>query len=388
MEDVLRISAECLTEFDANHVATAIHKVAQFSKKEGIRPAALRRDARFVSLREAGVERAAEWPPRQLCHAAWSVAVLLMDDGQEHGLLAAVAQAFADHGAVDGVPQDLSTFAWSMAVVQYHNEYVLAKTAEGSLAKICEFGLQDLAIAAWGFAKLLYDGRRPLLTQIAVQSLPKLNDFTGRNLANLVWSFATSSHRDLPLCEALVDTCTIRITELGAQELPIALWSFAAITYPAESVFSSAFDQVVFNFNGMDVSHVCNIAWAYARAGRHIDGLFEALGDEALRRLPYLEPMHLANLHGHLQIFREQMNSAISELVCGMSSSSPALPCEHQCWQRILYPSTTHHCCGLLLRVLSPRTASCWQMLCTSVSVRDFRSTILAMLQACCGPLL
>eukprot|EP00928_Gymnodinium_smaydae_P043599 TRINITY_DN29177_c0_g1_i3.p1 TRINITY_DN29177_c0_g1~~TRINITY_DN29177_c0_g1_i3.p1 ORF type:complete len:772 (+),score=109.38 TRINITY_DN29177_c0_g1_i3:368-2683(+) len=164
------------------------------------------------------------------------------------------------------------------------------------MQRIGEFCPQDLSITAWSFAKVLYDGRRPLMEHIAGESLPRLQEFTGRNLANLAWAFATAAHRDLDLCEALVRSCEERLRDLKAQELPITLWSFAAISYPADDLFHAAADQVMRTVDGMDMSHVCNVAWAFARTSLRNEPLFDVLANAALHRLDAVETLHIANL--------------------------------------------------------------------------------------------
>ena len=74
------------------------------------------------------------------------------------------------------------------------------------------FLISTEAISSWGFAKLLFSNRRPLMNLIAVESMTRLAAFSGRNLANVTWAFATSTHRDLPLCEALAAVCAARVS--------------------------------------------------------------------------------------------------------------------------------------------------------------------------------
>lgn len=293
LENVLRLATEAIAELDANNIATAIHKVAQLSRREHRGVAAARADSRFQDLLTRANGRAAEWSSRQLCHMAWSVAVLNCGPSP---LLRAVGCEFTARGEVEHVPQDISTFAWALAVAQFCDADMMRDTAARALRKLPEFCPQDLSITAWAFAKLLVDDRRPLMLGIARQSLSTLGAFSPRNLANLSWAFATAQHRDLELCEALVDQCSARIVDFGPQELPILLWSFAACGYPSDKVFEVAADQAMSSLHGMDVSHLCNVIWSYARAGPRHDRLFAVLAEEARRRLTEMEPLHLANL--------------------------------------------------------------------------------------------
>ncbi|CAE8691786.1 unnamed protein product, partial [Polarella glacialis] len=301
VEDILRIASDDTgVEPDPNNIATAIHKVAQLCKRGQGRSAALGRDQRFAALLQRGRALADSWPPRQLCHVAWSLAVLPSRSG-EGGLAAAlldsVSQAFTQRGFAEGVPQDISTFAWSLAVLlAYNQQPALDTAARASLDRLPEFCPQDLSIPAWALSKLLYEDRRPVLDAIAAESLRKIKDFGSRNLANLSWAYATAQQRHLPLYEGLVRECAARASELGPQELPIALWSFAAIGYPSEAVFRAAAETAASNVGGMDMSHLCNVAWAYARAGPRDERLFGALAEAAVQRLGDMEPLHLANL--------------------------------------------------------------------------------------------
>lgn len=58
-------------EMDANNLATAIHKVAQLSRRT-----AVSNDARLLSLMRLSQAETQRWSCRQLCHVAWSMATL------------------------------------------------------------------------------------------------------------------------------------------------------------------------------------------------------------------------------------------------------------------------------------------------------------------------
>eukprot|EP00927_Polykrikos_kofoidii_P039020 TRINITY_DN33463_c0_g1_i1.p1 TRINITY_DN33463_c0_g1~~TRINITY_DN33463_c0_g1_i1.p1 ORF type:complete len:1044 (-),score=155.17 TRINITY_DN33463_c0_g1_i1:55-3186(-) len=295
-EDVLRIASDLGDEIDANNVSTAIHKVAQCCRRDGgVRVSAtLRNDARFSDLARRGSSCSDSWTPRQLCHVAWSMAVLHAD--RRGKLLTSVIDNFTKKGPAEGVPQDLSTVAWALAILLFKDASVLDRMAAASSERLSEFVPQDLAISGWAFAKLLYEGRRPLLEQISKATKTSLPSFSGRNLANVAWTFATTAQRDLGLCEALAGAVLGRMNDLGAQELPITLWSFAAMPYPCDEVFRAASSQVMRSFHGMDVSHICNVAWAFARGGPRDEPLFERIAEEAMRRLDVMETLHVSNL--------------------------------------------------------------------------------------------
>ncbi|CAK0838885.1 unnamed protein product [Prorocentrum cordatum] len=293
LADVLRVAGQLASEFDSNNVATAIHKVAQHCKRESpsggqvletamasaATSAAVRGDPRFQQLLSRAVPAASEWRPRQLCHAAWSLAVL---SGGQSQALESICDAFAARGAAEGVPQDISTFAWALAALPCNHEAALAAAQQAAAARLEEFCPQDLAITAWAYAKLLHGGRRPLLAAIAAESLRRLPDFSGRNLANVAWSFATSQQRPLDLFEALVEQCASRTRELGAQQLPITLWAFAAAGYPADEVFEAAVEQA----DALDEG----------RAGVRHEQLLGGIAEAAARQR--LEPQHLASIRG------------------------------------------------------------------------------------------
>ncbi|CAE7597478.1 unnamed protein product, partial [Symbiodinium sp. CCMP2456] len=296
-EDVLRIAHQALAELDANNSATAIHKAAQCCRRGGRETANLRRDTRLLEVLRVAHPNCGAWTSRQLCHVAWSLAVLSMNGGHTAQLLADVCDAFGRRVATEGVPQDMSTFVWSLAtLLAVDHSPAFDITMRASMEKLSEFGVQDLAISAWALAKLLFAERRPFLAAFASESTRKLQEFGGRNLSSISWAYAAAQHRDLPLFAALVEQCSARVTELGAQELPITLWALAVSGYPADAVFRAAASQAQRSFSGMDVSHICNIAWAYARAGPREEELFEALGHAAAARVRELEPLHLANL--------------------------------------------------------------------------------------------
>ncbi|CAJ1374383.1 unnamed protein product [Effrenium voratum] len=79
-EDVLRIAGERLCELDANNCATAIHKAAQFCRRAG-GAAKVSRDPRLHGVMDTAVPFTDSWSSRQLCHVAWSMAVLSMGGG-------------------------------------------------------------------------------------------------------------------------------------------------------------------------------------------------------------------------------------------------------------------------------------------------------------------
>ncbi|CAK8991515.1 unnamed protein product [Durusdinium trenchii] len=290
-EDVLRIAEENMNELDANSCATAIHKVAQLCRRKSA--AAVGRDPRLQKLITLAVPLTGSWSSRQLCHVAWSMAAISMGSRSKQ-LLDPVCEAFTTK-AWEGVPQDLSTFAWSLAALLVESP-AFDVAMRVSMERLGEFGVQDLAISAWSVTKLLHPDRRPLLTAIAKESTQKLKDFGGRNISSLSWAYATAQHRDLPLFEALTSECAARIGELGAQELPITLWALAVSGYPSDSVFQAASQQAADCVGAMDVSHICNIVWAVARAGPRDEPLFSALADAVIRRVSELEPLHVANL--------------------------------------------------------------------------------------------
>eukprot|EP00434_Breviolum_minutum_P002576 symbB.v1.2.002277.t1/scaffold100.1/size330964/1 len=182
-EDVLRIAEEKLSELDANSCATAIHKVAQLCRRRSA--ASVGRDVRLQHLLDHAVENTGAWTSRQLCHIAWSFAALTIGGSGRRQLLDRVCDAFSEK-LWEGVPQDLSTFAWSLAALLVQNP-AFDVTMRASMERLSEFGVQDLAISAWSLAKLLHADRRPLLTAIAKESQLKLKEFGGRNLSSMSW---------------------------------------------------------------------------------------------------------------------------------------------------------------------------------------------------------
>eukprot|EP00435_Cladocopium_sp_Y103_P047088 s22_g13.t1 len=181
-DDVLRIAEEKLQELDANSCATAIHKVAQLCRKRSA--AAVGRDPRLSELLRLALPLSTAWSSRQLCHVVWSMATLSMG-GRSQQLLDQVCLVFGEK-LWEGVPQDLSTFAWALAALLVDNPS-FDVIMRASMERLTEFGVQDLAITAWSLTKLLYKERRPMLTAIAQESILKLKEFGGRNLSSISW---------------------------------------------------------------------------------------------------------------------------------------------------------------------------------------------------------
>eukprot|EP00933_Yihiella_yeosuensis_P054448 TRINITY_DN5289_c0_g2_i1.p1 TRINITY_DN5289_c0_g2~~TRINITY_DN5289_c0_g2_i1.p1 ORF type:complete len:157 (+),score=22.56 TRINITY_DN5289_c0_g2_i1:445-915(+) len=111
VDDVLRVVSENLP-FDADNLATAIHKVAKLRRTQDVRYEVVTEDPRWCRLIDEVVENgtAFVWPMRLLALVAWAVASV--KGGKICPLIFDIA---AKRIQVGFVPQDLSSLAWAVA---------------------------------------------------------------------------------------------------------------------------------------------------------------------------------------------------------------------------------------------------------------------------------
>ena len=214
------------------------------------------------------------WVPQNLCNLLWAVARAKVH-GQGHA-----CHARADLAVILGAARprlgsftahDLANFAWAIASLQASASVMLHAANEAS-AKIDTFMPRDLASFAWALVTIQHK-QHPFLDAAVGQSLHVLNEFGGRDAANLTWAFAHAHSEKLvsgrtgysqALCSSLAARATT-VPDLTSQSLSNLAWACAVLHMTEEDghLRNRLWSSTVSLHDQLQLRDVASLTWAF-----------------------------------------------------------------------------------------------------------------------------
>lgn len=174
---------------------------------------------------------------------------------------------------------------------------------------------RHFAITAWAFASLLRcrilklrgEDFQGLFRPLAEAAIPRLPEFDGQSLGNLLWGFAVCRqvHRRLFFVAARRAIQLLQSgEELRGQNLSNILWSFSQSRLPNHALFEEVArcPEVFSDSTASSVvssQHITNMLWAFSRIHGKIGmfrSFFDAGAESAIPKLESFKTQELANL--------------------------------------------------------------------------------------------
>lgn len=245
------------TQFSALSLCTALHRLATGSLSSLGKVE--HRCAGLISTLETQLRLQPDrFRAQSIANACWAVAKLPWAKPLLPVLLETAARRMQQFKG-----QELSLLLWSMATSESKMQGAVADATNGIVQEFLErgssaFDAQSTATVAYSAGALLVT-HEPLWDAIGTGSASRVSEFSDRQLANLVWGFATVSYAD----------CTV-VFERVAKEAPIATlapidlslvaWSLAKVSQGEQDFYDQVADAIVAKHEAWKYSDTRNIA--------------------------------------------------------------------------------------------------------------------------------
>lgn len=229
---------------------------------------------------------------RQLANIAHGVA--RSGRGQSMGALMAALAVALRSCLGDCNAQELANAAWAFAKAVYVDAELFAALARSVEGRVSEFNAQELANVAWAFATVGHCDTK-LFQSLATSIELRLSDFSAQGLANTAWAFAKVGHADAKLFASIGAAAKQRLNDFNAQDFAQAAWSFAKAGQFDATLFAALAEAAEWHLPSFSAQGLANAAWAFAKAGNSDAKLFSALATSVAERLTDFNAQDLAN---------------------------------------------------------------------------------------------
>ncbi|KAL4515162.1 hypothetical protein Ndes2526A_g09534 [Nannochloris sp. 'desiccata'] len=210
-------------------------------------------DAAFLRAAAArAVGQLDQWAPQNLSNAAWSLAVLREEDvviNVMPSLLSAIANEI--HCRLSDPSQEkefsrqhLVNYFWALATVEYNPGDAAVRAVVNALTtRVSLCNAQELANAVWSCSKLkFYDDK--FLDVFAEESVNRIDEFSGQNMAMLVSGYAKLAHYHADLMVSVATSVVEQLSDLSDLHLTNLLYSYAILNVDASAMFSSVVKEL------------------------------------------------------------------------------------------------------------------------------------------------
>ena len=240
MHELVELIESKHTQFSALSLCTALHRLAS-------NPACtlqLERFSGLVSTLEAELRtRPDRFRAQSIANSCWAVAKLYW---KKSGLLEALLETAVSR-IEEFKGQELSLLLWSMATGSSKTSHV----EDAANASVCEFlrrgssafDAQSTATVAYAAGALVLS-HEPLWEVLGTGSATRVSEFSDRQLANLLWGFATVSYTD---CEVVFQRVAsdAPIATLAPIDLSLVAWSLAKVSHKDKHFYDQVADAIV-----------------------------------------------------------------------------------------------------------------------------------------------
>eukprot|EP00438_Fugacium_kawagutii_P024197 Skav213519 [mRNA] locus=scaffold656:165825:168425:+ [translate_table: standard] len=245
------------TQFGALSLCTALHRLATVNLSLGVE----HRCSGLISTLETELRSQPDrFRAQSIANACWAVAKLQFAKPLFQALLENAARRIQQFKG-----QELSLLLWSMATC--NETKVLQGAFEDAKHEIIReflergssaFDAQSTATIAYSAGALLVS-HEPLWEAIGTGSANRVSEFSDRQLANLVWGFATVSYTD---CKVVFERVAKEapIPTLAPIDLSLVAWSLAKVSHGEKEFYDEVAAAIVAKHDDWKRSDTRNIA--------------------------------------------------------------------------------------------------------------------------------
>ena len=274
------------SQFSPVSLCTAIHRVAAF--QQGSKQ--YQRCQGLLSTLESQLrERPSRFRAQSIANACWAVAKLHWNAQSLMETMILIAEQRVDHFK----PQELSLFLWGIASSRTAPKDAEATAAAAIASEFLQrgsakFDAQSTATLAYSAGVLLVTNEA-FWSAMDAGSADRVSEFSDRQLANLVWGFATVAYTD---CTAVFTRVAKEapIAKLAPIDLSLVAWSMAKVAQGGQEFYDEVADAVCCKRDAWKISDTRNIATllyslalAEQAAAAH-EGAFRILAEAACKR--------------------------------------------------------------------------------------------------------
>ena len=210
----------------------------------------------------------------------------------------------------DVEPRHFAITAWAFATLfrcrtlQLQSEDLTGlfrPLAEAAIPRLPEFDGQSLGNLLWGFAVVRHVHRRLFFvaSRRAIQLLRSGQELMGQNLSNILWSFSQARLPNHALFEAVASRPDIFSGPVSCQHVTNILWSFSRI-HGKIGMFRSFFDAgaeaAIPKLQSFKTQELANLVWTFANQTLYHARLFAAVADHARGRMAEFDNFDLSQL--------------------------------------------------------------------------------------------
>ncbi|KAH9253128.1 hypothetical protein BASA81_008810 [Batrachochytrium salamandrivorans] len=194
---------------------------------------------------------------KDLTELLWAFATVNIC-GNPGGVLDVIARRI--HGPL--LPQETATIAWSMAVLGFVDDRLMATLALNISKKIDGFNSQDISNSMWAFAKLEWYSIQVASAVADEVKKRTAQQFTSRSLVNILWAFAHLRVTNDKLCQRITTALSqLPNSELSLQDQASIMSSLAILGFKTNSLFSRIAKVVT---EESDPEQVLVLMWSFA----------------------------------------------------------------------------------------------------------------------------
>ncbi|CAE7824085.1 hypothetical protein AK812_SmicGene40531 [Symbiodinium microadriaticum] len=273
------------SQFSPVSLCTAIHRLAAF--QQGSKQ--FQRCQGLLSTLESQLrERPSRFRAQSIANACWAVAKLHWTAQSLMEAMIQITEQRVNHFK----PQELSLFLWGIASSRTAPKNAEATAAAAITSEFLQrgsakFDAQSTATLAYSAGVLLVTNEA-FWSAMDAGSADRVSEFSDRQLANLVWGFATVAYTD---CTAIFTRVAKEapIAKLAPIDLSLVAWSMAKVAQGGQEFYDEVADAVCRKRDAWKISDTRNIATllyslALAEQAASHEGAFRILAEAACKR--------------------------------------------------------------------------------------------------------
>ena len=256
-DSLIRAAMAKLSEFNPQNLANTVWAFAQ----SGNRAPEL-----FAAVSKVAQSKLHMMNPQELANTAWAYATAQeVAPALFNAIEQAVPRKLSEFNA-----QNLADSAWAFARTGRGEKPFFDAVARGAHYRLAEFKVQELATCLWALATAqgavapaLFEAAMPML-------LARLGDLNMEKIHYTCIAYARGGHRAPELFKGLCHTTTDRVEQFSPRELSEILWSFAAVGEHALELFESTAEslkrRMALSTYDFTAPIIAKMLWAFAAA--------------------------------------------------------------------------------------------------------------------------
>jgi hypothetical protein len=320
-EEILEIVSEAESQLNAVNLATAVHRIAKWSKKG---PSTTRSNPSWRLLLNLIRLNADQFSAQGFANVFWAFGTIHVDALLEDQLLHALASGIMR--VIDQFnPQALTTVAWGMATMEYHNEKLGQAIKQACFSQLESFNQQDLANAAWALTSLGVSDDA-LLDRIADISAVLIPSFKPQETANLMWAFAVAKRAHQELMDAVVAQVADSPESLSSQALSNIAWSFAKLGKHDKDLCKNIAGGASGRMRWFSPPELSKLLWAFATMDYRDDTLMESAVLAAGKLADQFTPQLLSNTVWAMGTLKYSNPTVLDKLARAASTRKDSFP--------------------------------------------------------------